>query len=30
MICEWETLFPLTGRLPVTWQTLDIICRLQL
>jgi len=21
---EWETLFPVTGPLPVTWQTLDI------
>ncbi|CCU70660.1 hypothetical protein TOL_0212 [Thalassolituus oleivorans MIL-1] len=24
---EWETLFPVTGPFPVTWQTLDIDLR---
>ena len=23
--CEWDTLFPVIGRLPVTWQTLDMV-----
>ena len=23
-LCEWETLFPKAGFLPVTWQILDI------
>ena len=25
LLWAWETLFPVTGRLPVTWQTLDMV-----